>query len=232
MSVLKESHDFTSLLPPEAWRRLPLPVRNRFTRELDSGTTICYRGETLRTSLSRWGWLLTQAARLIGAPLPLPASGDHSLATVVVTDDPENSAQIWTRLYHNAAGVPQVIQSIKKLSGPTGLEEYLGCGFSIALELGVREDALTFTGRHYYWSIAGIRLRLPNWLNPGTLTVSNRQAGEQAFHFLLTLEHPRLGMLIEQEVVFDDTATSVGRPLMTRRDSQTDAPPRMTLLPQ
>ena len=104
-----------------------------------------------------------------------------------------------------------MIQSVKRLGGPTGLEEYLGFGLSMALTLGVEKDALVFTGRDYYFGVGRIRWRLPGWMSPGVLIVRNWQESPEQFRFSLTLDHPKFGRLIEQLVSFDDRATSSAR---------------------
>jgi len=205
-----------NLLDAASWARLPGEVRERFSRGFEPDATTCYRGRVTHTRLSRLGWLLAQLTRLIGAPLPLHEQ--PGLATVIVTDHPGTSGQVWTRLYHKPNGVPQVIQSVKRLSGPTGLEELLGYGFSIALELSVENGALVFTGRDYFWQLAGVRFRLPACLTPGILAVKNRQQSSREFCFELTLVHPWFGKLIEQQVCFDDDVTSVAQAPGARRD--------------
>jgi hypothetical protein len=207
--AIHESHprSFADLLDGDAWMRLPEEVRRRFSRPFHPGMTTCYRGRIVGTYLSCAGRVVAHLARLIGAPLPL--NDEAGLATVVVTDHPGTGGQVWTRLYHSRDGMPQVIQSVKRLAGLTGLEEDLGAGFAIALELSVEHGALVFTGRHYSWRMAGIRLPLPSWLTPGTLTVRNWQGPGSRFYFSLALEHPRLGLLIHQQLRFDDNATSI-----------------------
>jgi hypothetical protein len=86
--------------------------------------------------------LLAQAGRLIGSPLPLSrACGTPAL--VSVTEDPVSGGQYWMRIYGRPRGRPQVIGSCKAFSGPTGLEEYVGGGFGIALRVMVEDAGFT-----------------------------------------------------------------------------------------
>src|SRR5262245_38511386 len=119
---------FRALLPPEQWDSLPPSVRRRFSRHLIGGATAVYAGEVLETRFSRAGWLLAQAARLIGGPLPLHQDA-HVAAVVSVSEDKVGGGQVWTRLYARRDGFPQVVHSAKRFAGSTGLEEYLGRGF-------------------------------------------------------------------------------------------------------
>src|SRR5262249_61530374 len=62
---------FRALMTQEDWASLPLAIRRRFSKCVAGGQTIVYAGEILETRMSRAGWWLAQAARLIGGPLPL-----------------------------------------------------------------------------------------------------------------------------------------------------------------
>src|SRR5580658_8622799 len=103
---------FRNLLSREDWMALPQAVRARFSKRLAGGATILYVGEVLATRLSRTGWLFAQAARAIGAPLPLSADA-HVPAVVTITEDVAGGGQMWTRLYARRNGFPQVIHSSK-----------------------------------------------------------------------------------------------------------------------
>ncbi len=90
---------------------------------------------------------------------------------VTVTEHGPSGGQVWTRLYARPHGFPQAIHSAKRFAGPTGLEEYLGHGFGIALRVRAIAGGIRFTSDHYFLSIAGLRIRLPRWASPGRLTI-------------------------------------------------------------
>ncbi|MBV8685427.1 MAG: DUF4166 domain-containing protein [Alphaproteobacteria bacterium] len=194
---------FRALAGAAAWESLPAAVRARFERHVGPGATILYAGEVVECRMSRAGRLLSQLARLIGAPLPL--SRDTGVpAAVSVTEDARGGGQLWTRLYGRRRGFPQVIHSAKRFAGATGLEEYVGCGVGIALRLQVEGEALHFLSDHYFLKLRGIRMRLPAWLAPGRMRVSHVDRGEGRFAFVPALEHPMLGELIRQTILFAD----------------------------
>ena len=112
------------------WMSLPLSIRKRFSKRLAAGDTMVYSGETLTNDMTRMGWWLAQAARLIGGPLPLVRDA-HAPSVVTVTEDVATRGQHWTRLYARRRGFPQVVHSSKRFAGPTGLEEYVGCGIGM-----------------------------------------------------------------------------------------------------
>lgn len=193
---------FRALLPGQAWSVLPLAVRRRFSKRLTGGATVSYSGAVVAVQARRAGWLLAQAARLIGGPLPLVfASGP---AVVTVTEDCVGSGQVWTRLYARRTGFPQVIHSAKRFSGPTGLEEHLGAGFGMALTVSVENTDLVFRSAAYFLKVFGRRLWLPRWAEPGRLTIIHRDLGEGRFLFSLALDHPTLGRLLGQDAIFKD----------------------------
>jgi hypothetical protein len=191
---------FRSLIGESAWASLPEAVRLRFGHRLGNRRTIVYAGEVIECRRSLAGRLLAQAARLIGSPLPL--SGDCGVSACVSVTEAEGGGQHWTRLYCRRNGFPQVINSRKSFAGPTGLEEYLGAGFGIALDVMVAEGALHFFSNHYFWRGAGMRLRFPAWLAPGKMRVSHKDNGDGTFAFALLLEHRLLGELIYQTATF------------------------------
>jgi hypothetical protein len=150
-----------------------------------------------------FGRVVAEAGRLIGAPLPL-TDELGAPATVIVTEDGARGGQFWTRVYGRARGFPQVIHSSKRFAGPTGLEEYLGCGFGIALALREGGQALHFQSDHYFIALGTFRVRLPRWIGPGRLTISHIDRGEDAFVFVLELRHALFGEAIRQTCLFHE----------------------------
>jgi Domain of unknown function (DUF4166) len=197
---------FRALLSDAEWASLPPPVRRRFSKRLAGGRTAVYTGEILETRMTNVGWCLAQLARLIGGPLP--TSREAKMPSVVtVTEDMATGGQIWTRLYARRNGFPQIIHSSKRFAGPTGIEEYLGRGFGMALGISVRNGALAFRSEHYFLQIFGRRLRLPRWLSPGEMIVTHVERGGGRFEFVLQVKHPRFGLMILQSAAFRESAS-------------------------
>lgn len=194
---------FRALIPDAEWEMLPLPIRRRFTKRLAGGKTVVFIGEVIETQMSRAGWWLAQAARLIGGPLPLVCE-PHALSVVTVTEDVASAGQHWTRLYARRNGFPQVVHSSKRFAGPTGLEEYVGSGVGMALTIHVEESALIFRATNYFLQLWRWRTRLPDWLTPGALVVTHAELGDGRFLFKLDIVHPRLGRLICQTAAFQE----------------------------
>ena len=207
---------FRALMTEKDWASLPLAIRRRFSKRVAGGQTIVYAGEILETRMSRAGWWLAHAARLIGAPLPLARDSPdrsarvpivHLASVVAVTEDMATGGQIWSRLYACRKGFPQAIHSAKRFAGPTGLEEYVGCGVGMTLTVHVREGALIFRSKKYFLELFGRRLFLPQWLTPGTLYVTHAELPDGKFSFTLQIFHPRFGLLLRQMAIFREIAT-------------------------
>jgi hypothetical protein len=194
---------FRALLPAEDWGRLPVAIWRRFSKRLVDGATVVYVGEIEDAFCSRAGWWIAQAARLIGGPLPTSAETGVPMI-VTVTEDAMSGGQIWTRIAARRRGFPQVIHSAKRFAGPTGLEEYVGFGISMALTVSVERDALVFSSAGYAVRLGRFRLTLPDWLTPGDLSVTHADLGCGSFRFTLEITHPRLGQLLRQSAVFSE----------------------------
>jgi hypothetical protein len=202
---------FRALLGAEAWAGLPEAVRARFSKRLGPGAAVTYVGEIIESRQTWPGLVLAQLCRVIGGPLPLhDAVGTP--AVVTVTEDGRTGGQFWTRMYGQTRGFPQVIHSSKRFAGPTGLEEYLGCGVGIALTVRADAQALHFHSRHYFIAVAGVRFRLPAWLSPGALTISHIDRPGGVFAFVLTLRHPLLGEIINQTGIFRESRPVLPEP--------------------
>jgi uncharacterized protein DUF4166 len=198
-------HDlrFRALLSDDDWAGLPLATRQRFCRRLAGGETAVYVGEVVDIHFSRIGWWLAQIGRLIGGPLP--TCRDTRVPSIVtVTEDAAAGGQIWTRIYARRNGFPQVIHSSKRFSGPTGLEEYLGFGLSMALHILAEGEALLFRSAGYFVQLGPLRFRLPGFLVPGALTVTHSDFGSGQFQFTLEIVHPRFGTLVRQSAIFKE----------------------------
>jgi hypothetical protein len=205
-------HDlrFSALVGAAAWARLPTAVRARFSKRLAPDAAVTYVGTIVDSRRTLAGRLLAELCRLIGAPLPLDADVGVP-AVVTVTEDGASGGQFWTRMYGRLRGFPQVIHSSKRFAGPTGLEEYLGCGFGIALTVSADEQALHFHSDHYFLAVGGVRFGLPRWLGPGALTISHVDQGDERFAFVLSLVHPQFGEIIRQTGIFRARPADVDR---------------------
>jgi uncharacterized protein DUF4166 len=192
---------FRALLSDADWAALPLSVRRRFSRRVPAGRAVVYVGEILETRISRLGWLLVQAARLIGAPFPLCRDA-HVPSVVSVTEDAASGGQHWTMLYARRRRFPQIVHSLKRFGGPTGLEDRVRHGVGVTLIMGVEDDALVFRSRDYFVELWGMRFWLPSRLTPGALTVTHAECADDRFSFMLEVTHPRFGLLIRQMGLF------------------------------
>lgn len=199
---------FSKLLGQKMWHQLPPAIRQRFGKRVRGGASVAYQGVVTDMQMNWAGWLLSQAARLVGGPLPYDISCVGQPAIVVVTEDIAGDGQFWIRQYGRQSGFPQMVHSSKRFAGPTGLEEYIGYGIGIALKVNAQGAALLFKSDHYFLSLPGLRLRIPGWMSPGALTIGHRDLGEGRFRFSLRLSNRLFGLLIGQDAVFQDAGGS------------------------
>jgi hypothetical protein len=197
---------FHALLPDEDWGRLPVAIWRRFSKRVGAGKTVVYVGEVDEAAFRPIGWWVAQIARVIGGPLPTGSDAGVPMI-VTVTEDAASGGQIWTRICARRDGFPQVIHSAKRFAGPTGLEEYVGCGISMALRISVEHEALVFRSVGYSLRFGRLRLPLPEWLTPGDITVTHSDLGGGTFRFTLDVVHPRFGMLVRQSAVFVEASS-------------------------
>jgi hypothetical protein len=200
---------FRALVGEEAWARLPGAVQRRFSKRLGPGEAIVYQGQVTATELTRAGRVLAFLARAIGGPLPL-TDGAIGAAVVIVMEDAALGGQSWTRTYARPGRLPQVVHSAKRFSGPTGLEEYVGCGVGMTLRVTVEDGALFFRSERYFLELGRVRAYIPRRLAPGTMEIVHREeadrgAGGSAFSFRLLLTHPLCGRLLHQVAYFRDS---------------------------
>ncbi len=195
---------FQEILGDAAWWRLPAAVRSRFSRALGPDETRIFAGEVVETSMNVAGRILANLSRLLGAPLPL-TPGATGPAHVTVSEDRKLGAQIWTRIYARPGRFPQVISSAKRLSGPTGLEECLGYGLLMRLQLLEDDGALVFRSAGYAVETGfGRTWTLPTWMAPGRCDVVHRDLGNGQFTFTLELRHRWFGLLLRQVGLFHE----------------------------
>ena len=211
---------FRQLFKNDDWYRLPAAVRRRFGRRVELGDTLIYRGHVEFNRVNRWGRILTNLLRIIGAPLPLDTDNEGAAAVVTVTEAPgkngEHDGQVWMRQYarkDTKHPFPQIIQSTKRFEGPTGVEEYIGGGIGMSLKACVEGQELVFNAEDIFWDIkiplgknreGKIRLTLPRWLGPNLLRAGHEEIGNGTFAFTLRLEHKWFGKMLNQRVWFQD----------------------------
>lgn len=203
---LLDDRRFRALLSDEDWGRLPLATWRRFSKRVADGDSIVYAGVIDEVAFSRIGWWVAQAARLIGGPLPI-CRDTGVPAIVTVTEDGASGGQTWTRVCARKQGFPHVIHSATRFAGPTGLEEYVGFGISMALRIFVENGVLIFRSAGYGLRLGRVWIPLPEPLTPGDLTVTHADLGGGAFRFTLDVHHPRYGALIHQSATFREAVS-------------------------
>jgi hypothetical protein len=194
---------FRALLSENEWNSLSAEVRYRFSKPADN---LIYAGKVMEARLNLCGWMLAQALRLVGGPLPTYCETGVP-AVVTVLEERNGTGQIWTRLYARRSGFPKIIQTAKRFAGPTGLEEHLGGGIGMSLAVSVERGAIVFRSVHYFFQLLGRKWKLPALLSPGALIVTHAEAGNGRFTYTLVVAHPLFGELVYQRAMFREVAS-------------------------
>ena len=198
----KVDNRFRNLLGDEAWNRLPEAIKRRFSRHIEGGKSVVYKGVITALEFSPLGKFLAQACRLIGAPLPYETQPNGTPAIVTVTEDKAGTGQFWSRTYGRENGFPQVIHSSKRFQGKTGLEEYIGCGIVMDSIVTATENAMVFSSKGFHIQLGPVNIPLPRFIHPGQVKVTHEEQGDGYFAFVLELTHPMFGRLLYQRGIF------------------------------
>jgi Domain of unknown function (DUF4166) len=190
--------DFSRLLGPAAWQRLPAAVLRRFANHANA--IAVYRGR-MRVSASRIGRMLAHVCRLIGTPVA-PYEGPDVPVSVRVYDRPDKGGTVWERRYEFPGRAPTVVSSTKQLDDDGGLVEALSAGLHMRLAVFEKAGVLHFVSTGYFFRIGRLRIALPDWFLPGTTHVVHEDRGSGEFRFALHTEHPRLGEMFHQDGIF------------------------------
>jgi len=193
---------FKTLLGDTEWNQLPEAVRRRFSRHMEDGKSVVYKGVITKMEMNWAGRILALICKLIGAPLPTEMQGNGTPAIVTVTEDKLGNGQFWTRTYGRKSGFPQVIHSSKRFQGETGLEEYIGYGITMNLNVEREDKAIVFKSAGYYLEFFGMKIPFPRILEPGKVKVSHADQGEGYFAFILEVDHPIFGEMVNQRGIF------------------------------
>lgn len=195
---------FSNLLGHEKWLQLPPAIRPRFGKRVQSGVSVAFQGVVTSMKINCAGRMLAHAARLIGGPLPYDPSCVGQPAVVIVNEDIAGNGQFWIRQYGREAGFPQVVHSSKRFAGKTGLEEYIGYGVGMALNVDVRGGALMFDCDHYFLSMFNHRICIPRSLCPIDLEIGHHDLGAGRFRFSMRVRSKLFGQMLTQDAIFED----------------------------
>jgi hypothetical protein len=196
---IEPSLDVERLIGALAWRRLPMPIRQRFAA---GHCDVRYQGHIdLDCSVAGRGFALL--ARLVGGPLTsMRASG--LAATVAVSNDARGGV-VWERRFTSSAGARQKLVRSTKLMGPNGrLIEQTDGGLAMELDVFEERGALVFQSRRYLFRAGPLCFPIPSLLTPGVCRVEHHELGGGCFRFTLKMTHPMWGVTFIQNGVFHD----------------------------
>ena len=190
--------DFARVVGAAAWSRLAPPIRQRFSEKPKHGEAIHYDGIMHVVHCSAAGWLLAQAARLIGTPFALHAGTDVPV-TITLRGIDHGAAIVWERTYWYPDHPAAVVSSEKRMAADGGLLECVGAGIAMRLALEERCGALHFLSLGYFCKVGFWRIPLPNWLSTHVI---HEDLGGGRFRFAMTVRNRLFGLLFHQDGIF------------------------------
>ena len=185
------------------WQHLPHALKRRFIKTTSPGQIVIFKGRIHKTRLSKLGWAVAKLAKIVGGPLP-ESNKNQGHATVIVQESPDQTGQIWTRIFPSHKEMPHISQSKKEFQGPTGLQEIITPHLGMTLKVKLVQKSLQFQSEVYFLKIKNHHVALPWFLTPGTLIVTHRETSPKRFRYTLRLVHPLLGELIYQTGLFEE----------------------------
>ncbi len=195
-----------ALLGPRSWSRLPQAVRDRLANPVRAGESITYHGTMHKATATGFGKLMAIIARLAGAPVA-HLTGPDVPCEVKLYHDKKRGGTVWERVYHFDSKTVRAATTKKAANDGSSLECFgnaLGLGSGMVLDIFEAGTALHFVSRHFFIEIFGLRLKLPQVLNPGQPVVTHRDLGHGTFQFLMTVTHLLLGEIMFQDGTFHD----------------------------
>ncbi|MCR9213757.1 MAG: DUF4166 domain-containing protein [Proteobacteria bacterium] len=195
---------FRALVGERGWARLTRDIRSRFASKAQT-KVVHYAGSMEEVTCSTPGWILAQAARVVGTPLA-PHRGRDVPMDVKVFEDKKTGGTVWERVYYFKNRRPLTVRSTKHFTGKSFLVECVGGGIGMKLDVFEEDHKLHFRSTRYFWQIGGVRLPLPHFMTPGIAHVTHTDEGGGLFRFTMTIDHQLFGRMFYQDGVFQEEA--------------------------
>ena len=197
LKLYSYDNTYQNLLGSSQWLKLKPEIRKRFSVKPLMHSSIRYVGMMDVVKFNFMGWMFAQVCRLIGTPLA-PYEGENIPMDIELVIHESTGGVSWNRTYKFNSGKITTVRSIKCLYSAGQLEEHIGFGFSMKLEVFERNGDLFFVSKDYLLRIGSLEVHLPRFITPGITTVSHEQISGARFRFTLSVVHPVFGETIYQ----------------------------------
>ncbi|TQV72121.1 DUF4166 domain-containing protein [Aliikangiella marina] len=193
---------YRALLGESQWHKLHPLVQKRFGD--DQNKAVVYQGVMSEIYLSTMGKLFAQVCRLIGQPLAL-YEGMNVPMKVHVYENSILGGMTWDRFYQYQNKPVNRVKSTKVIQANGVLVEVVGCGFGMKLNPSESAGAIVFESDYFFLQLGKKRIKIPDWLTPGKMTVSQRALSDEWFEFKLDVTHKLLGRTYYQIGQFSES---------------------------
>jgi Domain of unknown function (DUF4166) len=107
--------------------------------------------------------------------------------------DATGNALNWQRNIRYPDGKTDCFYSRMCYAADHELNEYIGFGFGLRLQLQVSDGDLIYRGINHFWQWQQLKISIPNWLLLGTAIIKEHAISENSFYLDFTLTHPLWG---------------------------------------
>lgn len=194
-------HAIRTLVGEAGWGRLSSAVRERFGRAPEPGEVWHLSGVMGLVHCNGLGRLMAWVSRAIGTPVAY-LTGHDVVTDVYVYADDRIGGTVWERRYKFSRHRTVIARTTKRIDRRGRMLECFGRGFGMELDVYEENAALHFRSMSFFIEIAGVRLRLPYLLSPGTLLVEHIDESRGTFRFRMTVTHSLFGRVFYQDGVF------------------------------
>jgi hypothetical protein len=185
----------------DQWYKLHPNIQQRFGREPVLGQATIYEGSMQIMRRSFMGWLFACLTRVIGNPLS-SYQGTNVPMEVALFKKPNREGVYWQRSYFIPNKKPYVVVSSKQESKAGEMQECVGGGFGMKLNVYAEGQNLHFKSYQYFWKVLKYRINVPHWLTPGQTHVIHKDLGDGRFTYTISMTHRILGETFYQHGTF------------------------------
>lgn len=183
------------------WDELENVVKLHYSIVPGQSCRITVKGVMDEVYHSPYAKLFLLPARLFGALVPY--KGKHVPTEVRNWSTPGNTkAMFWHRTLRFEGRAPHSFASRMEHYKDDEIIEYVRYGIGVRLRMSVREGALVFQSLSHVWKVAGMMIKIPDWLLLGSARITEKAMTDDQFQMDFEMIHPLFGRTFAYSGVF------------------------------
>ncbi len=174
------------------WKNLEPAIRQHYSiGSSNENGKIRFEGTMETIRVTGMGKIMAYCARPLQALVP--CSGDAIRTEVYNWSKKDSGTLFWRRLFHYPQRKPVVFESRMEFFRDKEIIEFVRGGLGLLLKLEVNDGKLIFGGKYYVLKLAGMLIKLPNWLMAGNAYITESQVGDDQVRVDFDIVHPIWG---------------------------------------